>query len=104
MLRITVHEDVRLCRLELAGRLGGPWVIETENVWRSAPCSGKEIEVDIREVTAVDDSGRELLAAMHRAGARLLARGVAMTALIDEIAAKQRSAPVKQPGRNKIPR
>jgi uncharacterized protein (DUF1330 family) len=48
------------------------------------------MEVDMREVTAVDDAGRDLLTAMHRAGARLIARGVAMTALIDEIAAKQR--------------
>lgn len=89
MLRITVHEDATLCRLELAGRLRGPWVAETENVWRSAPCSGKEIEIDMREVTAVDGAGRELLSTMHQAGARLVAKGVEMTALVDEISAKQ---------------
>ena len=85
MLRITVHEDGGQCRLELAGKLGGPWVAETENAWLSAPCSGKEIEVDIREVTGVDDAGRELLAAMHRAGACFTAEGLAMTTLIEEI-------------------
>jgi hypothetical protein len=85
MLRITIHEDDGQCRLELAGRLGGPWVTETENVWRSAPCSGKEIEIDMRQVTAVDDAGRGLLSAMHQAGARLVAEGVAMTALVQEI-------------------
>ena len=85
MLRITVHEEGGQCRLELAGKLGGPWVAETENVWHSAPCSGKEIEVDMREVTGVDDAGRELLAAMHRAGACFTAKGLAMTALIEEI-------------------
>ena len=85
MLRITVHEDGGQCRLELAGKLGGPWVAETENVWRSAPCSGKEIELDMTEVTGIDDAGRELLVAMHQAGARLIAEGVWMTALIEEI-------------------
>ena len=25
MLRVTVHEDGTFCRLELAGRLAGPW-------------------------------------------------------------------------------
>ena len=25
MLRVTVHEDDAFCRLELAGRLAGPW-------------------------------------------------------------------------------
>ena len=89
MLRITVHQDGGRYRLELAGKLGGPWVAETENVWRSAPCSGKEIEVDMREVTGVDDAGRELLIAMHEAGARFVAQGVAMTALVEEITGEQ---------------
>jgi translation initiation factor 2 gamma subunit (eIF-2gamma) len=87
MLRITIHEDGRLCRLELAGRLCGPWVAETENVWRSEPCSGKEVEVDMREVTAVDGAGHELLAAMHQSGARLIAEGVEMKALVEDLIA-----------------
>jgi hypothetical protein len=89
MLRIMLHQDGRQCRLELAGKLGGPWVGETERVWHSAPCSGKEIEIDMREVTGVDGAGRELLAAMHHSGARLIAKGVWMTALIEEIAGEQ---------------
>lgn len=89
MLRITVHEDGTLCRLELAGKLGGPWVAETEHAWRASFRSDKQIEVDMRQVTGVDDAGRELLLAMHQAGARLVAEGVAMTALIEEITAKQ---------------
>ena len=98
MLRITVHEDGGQCRLELAGKLGGPWVAETENVWLSAACSGKEVEVDMRQVTGVDDAGRELLAAMHRAGACFTAKGLAMTALIEEITGKQPSnATERQP-------
>jgi hypothetical protein len=91
MLRVTVHEDGTVCRLELAGRLGGPWVAETEQAWRSSSCSDKQIEVDVRQVTGLDDAGRELLSAMHRAGARLVAEGVAMTALIEEITGKQPS-------------
>jgi hypothetical protein len=89
MLRITVHQDGGRCRLELAGKLGGPWVGETVNAWLSAPCSGKEIEVDMREVTGVDDAGRELLAAMHKAGVCFTVQGVAMTVLIEEITGKQ---------------
>ena len=89
MLRITLHQDGRQSRLELAGRLSGPWVGETENAWRSALCSGKEIDVDMTEVTGVDSAGRDLLVAMHRAGARLIANGVWMRALIQEITGKQ---------------
>src|ERR1700722_3570644 len=89
MLRIMVNQDGSRCRLELAGRLCGPWVSETERAWHSAWCTGKEIEVDMSEVTGVDDAGRELLAAMHRAGARLIAKGVWMTALVEEVISEQ---------------
>jgi hypothetical protein len=89
MLRITVHENSAQCRLELAGRVEGPWVPELEHAWRSSSWLGKEIEVDMRDVTGVDDAGRELLAAMHLAGARLVAEGVWMRALVEEITRKQ---------------
>jgi hypothetical protein len=89
MLRITVHVDGDRCRLQLSGRLCGPWVGETAKVWHPALCSGKEIEVDMREVTGIDAAGRELLVAMHVAGARLVAEGVAMTALLAEITGEQ---------------
>jgi ABC-type transporter Mla MlaB component len=89
MLRVTVHEDRSLCRLELAGRLDGPWVAETEQAWHSSLCSAKQIEVDVRQLTGVDDCGKRLLAAMHREGARLVAEGVWMRTLIEEIVPKQ---------------
>ena len=105
MLRVTVHEDGTLCRLELAGRLGGPWVAETEQAWRSSSCPDKKIEVDMRQVTGVDGAGRDLLSAMHQAGARLVAEGVAMTALVEEITGKQPfNSTERQPRRKKFSR
>ena len=103
MLRITVHHDGGRYRLELAGKLGGPWVAETENVWRSVSCSGKEIELDMTEVTGIDDAGRELLVAMHQTGARLIAEGVWMMALIEEITGNQRVDGAKRRRRTKEP-
>jgi hypothetical protein len=88
MLRITVHQDGRLTRLQLAGRLAGAWVAETENAWRSAPVSGSPVEIDIRDVTGMDEAGRCLLQAMSEAGARFVAKGVAMEALVEEITRK----------------
>jgi hypothetical protein len=105
MLRITLHQDGGQCRLELSGKLYGPWVGETEAVWRSAACSGKRIEVDMREVTGVDDAGYKLLALMHEAGADFVAQGVAMTALIDEITGKQPFDGTKQQrGERNVPK
>jgi len=85
MLRITVLEDGTLWRLHLAGRLAGAWVAETENIWRSAPARGRRVEIDMREVTCVDKAGRCLLQAMNQAGARFIAKGVEMEALVEEI-------------------
>jgi hypothetical protein len=52
MLRISVHQDATLCRLELEGRLRGPWVAETEKAWHSALSSAtKQIEIDMKDVT-----------------------------------------------------
>ena len=85
MLRVTVHEDGTFCRLELAGRLAGPGVLETEYVWRSALRSGRQIELDMRQLTDVDDAGRELLMVMHLAGVRLIVEGVWMKGILEEI-------------------
>ena len=92
MLRITVQEHDALWCLHLAGRLEGAWVAETENTWRSAPVSGRRVEIDMRDVTWIDDAGRRLLIAMNQAGARLIAKGVAMEALVEEITARQSRA------------
>jgi len=85
MLRITLQEDGTLWRLHLAGRLAGAWVAETENTWRCAVASGRPVEIDMRDVTGIDEAGRCLLCAMNREGARLIAKGVAMEALVEEI-------------------
>jgi hypothetical protein len=93
MLRITVRGDERKGRIEAADKIGGPWVAELENAWRSVQASGKELEIDLKDVTSVDEAGRELLQRMHRAGARLLACGVMMTCLVEEISRPQHCQP-----------
>ena len=84
MLRITVREDGKTERIEAAGKIGGPWVAELENAWHSVEAPGKEIEIDLKQVTGVDQAGLELLKRMHRAGARLVACGLMMTAVVGD--------------------
>jgi hypothetical protein len=88
MLRITVQDGSAPWRLHLAGKLAGAWVAETEKTWRSPPVCGRRVEVDLREVTWIDDSGLRLLQAMNQAGARFIVKGVAMEALVEEITGK----------------
>ena len=92
------------CRLKLAGRLCGLWVAETKRAWHSSPCLGEPIEVDMRELTSIDDCGRELLSAMYQAGARLVVEGVWMKGLVEEITANQPiDAPMGQSRKKKVP-
>jgi hypothetical protein len=91
MLRITVHEDSPKWTMSLAGKLAESWVAETERIWRKAPRTGKHLQIDLTEVTWVDPAGRRLLGRMYGAGARLLAKGVATSALIEEIVNKRPS-------------
>jgi hypothetical protein len=105
MLRITIYDDGKVCRLELAGRLEGPWVAETENAWRFSLGPDRKIEVDLRQLTGVDNAGRDLLAAIHLAGACFIAEGVWMTALIGELSSQQAcEGAVVQSSRKKLPR
>ena len=86
MLRITIHDDGKVCRLELAGRLEGPWVAETQNAWRLSLGPDRKIEVDLRQLTGVDNAGRDLaMKAIHLAGACLIVEGVWLTALIGDL-------------------
>ena len=105
MLRIMIHEDDKVCKLELAGRLEGPWVSETEHAWRASLGADRKIEMDLRQLTGIDDAGRDLLATIQRAGACLIVEGVWMTALIGELSAQQPcEGSVAQSSRRKIGR
>ena len=104
MLRIRIHEDGTVCRLELAGRLEGPWVAETENAWRASLRPDRKIEVDLRQLTGVDNAGRDLLAAIHRAGACLIGEGVWMTALIGDLTSQPCDGAMVQSSSKRLPR
>jgi hypothetical protein len=104
MLRITIHENGKVCRLELAGKLEGPWVAETEKAWRASLRPDQKIEIDLRQLTSVDNAGRDLLAAFHRSGACLIVEGVWMTAIIGDLTSQSCEGDVLQSSRKKVPR
>jgi hypothetical protein len=104
MLRITIHEDGKVCRLELAGKLEGPWVAETEKAWRASLQPDQKIEIDLRQLTSVDNSGRDLLAAFQGSGVCLIVEGVWMTALLGDLTSRPCEGAVVQSSRKKVPR
>ena len=85
MLKITTHREATLVILELEGRLAGPWVGELKTCWQQTGMRDQALCVALKQVTFIDDGGRALLAAMHRAGVKLEAAGCMTKAVIDEI-------------------
>lgn len=88
MLRIIEQEDDRSLTFQLAGKLVRDWAPELERCWRMAVAAQQldAVIVDLTEVTFIDDVGKRLLAAMARAGVRLIAADVLMKALVEQIA------------------
>jgi len=87
MLRITFLNDTRGAIFKMEGKLAQEWVPEAEEAWItfSSTPPGERVVIDLCGVSFIDDPGRELLARMHSAGAKLIGSGPMTSALIDEI-------------------
>jgi hypothetical protein len=87
MLRITVHDQPRIFRFQLEGRLAEPWLGELKACWQStlARPTKPSLCVDLTGVTFIDAAGKACLAALHRQGAEFLAPDCLTKAVVDEI-------------------
>jgi len=85
MLKITTNHDDNQIILELEGRLTGPWVQELRLCWQSTTGARRRINVILKQVTFIDDGGKQLLKEMHRGGAVLTADGCMTKAIVETI-------------------
>lgn len=87
MLKITEERDEKALTLKLAGRLAGEWTPELERCWRytMATLQPMAVNLDLSEVTFVDDAGKQLLLAMAKAQVKFIAADVQMRALVEQI-------------------
>ena len=93
MFRITTHGMDGELVLTLEGYLTGDWVHELVICWDQIVATAPDamIRVDLTGLWRVDAAGRDVLEALHRAGARLVAKGCVMPVLIREIAESARN-------------
>jgi ABC-type transporter Mla MlaB component len=85
MLKITAHSEPTQDILELEGRLAGPWVQELKDCWQQHLQANRQIRVLLQQVSYIDETGKALLATMHRAGVKLEASGCMTKDVIAEI-------------------
>jgi hypothetical protein len=71
MLKITAMTSGKQRRLVLEGRLVDPWVTELKKSWTDLQlqCQPGQIEVDLKDVTAISQQGENLLFQMMSEGA-----------------------------------
>jgi hypothetical protein len=93
MLRITVRDNPEFMTFQVEGTLAEPFVQELERCWRATHPVGPDraVQIDLRGVTYVDDSGKKLLAALHAQGADFIAAGCCMKAIVAGITSGSRS-------------
>jgi hypothetical protein len=71
-----IHDGAAQFRFELEGALASSDVAELDQCWRTAASTiaGKALIVDLTSLTAIDDSGRQLLNRWREAGAEFVGR------------------------------
>lgn len=84
-MRITTEEQKECVVWRIEGSLREPWVAELEKLWESARSCGKHLCLHLEDVPYMDDAARELIAGMCRQGVEISARGLYVTAIVQEI-------------------
>jgi hypothetical protein len=82
MLKITHSATAKEQKWTLCGKLSGPWVSELEAAWEQCRIEHGSDVIDLSDVTSIDERGESLLRRMKKDGARFVARGVEMKAIL----------------------
>jgi hypothetical protein len=92
MLKISVVEGPRRCRLVLEGMLIEPWVAEVicEYTKAKGHLDGRELIIDITNLSAVSPAGENVLLLLLDDNAKFQS-GVYMKEVLKQLASKRRS-------------
>jgi len=87
VLKITITETPTDRRWIVQGRLVGPWVSELRTTWKRGHRSQdkRACIIDLNDVTFIDKSGERLLRAMSKKGAQLIARGMYVKHVLEQL-------------------
>jgi anti-anti-sigma regulatory factor len=87
VLKITIMETATDRRWIVQGRLVGPWVSELRTTWKRAHKNqdNRTCIIDLNDVTFIDESGERLLRAMSKKGAQLIAKGLYVRHVLEQL-------------------
>jgi hypothetical protein len=87
VLRISIMDMATGTRWIVQGRLVGPWVGELRTAWKRAQKSQDKQAciIDLNGVTFIDKSGERLLRAMCKKDAQLIAEGLYIKHVVEQL-------------------
>jgi anti-anti-sigma regulatory factor len=87
VLKITIMETATDRRWIVQGRLVWPWVSELRTTWKRAHKrqDNRTCIIDLNDVTFLDKSGERLLRAMSKKGAQLIAKGLYVRHVLEQL-------------------
>jgi hypothetical protein len=89
VIRIFTADEPNAITITVDGRLMDDYVEAVESSSREAIERGRPVHVYLRDVSHIDERGRELLSRLASEGVRLSASGIYSSYIVDEISRKQ---------------
>jgi len=98
MLKISIRDTPDRRRLVLEGKLVAPWAAELRRECREAAADlrGRELTIELRNVTCISEDGENVLLELMKEGVRFRASGVFTKHVMKQLARKIRRN-VKEP-------
>jgi anti-anti-sigma regulatory factor len=92
MLKITILDTPDRRRLVLEGKLMTPWAAELRNECRRAAAElrGRELVIELRNVTCIGEDGENVLLELMKEGVRFRSSGVFTKHVMKQLARKIR--------------
>ncbi len=102
MLKISLIDSRTQRRLVLEGALISPWIAELKIAWERAcaGAQGRNLVLDLKNVTQIGVSGEEVLSELMNQGARFSSGGVFTKHILRELT--RRKADGNKPGRTAV--
>jgi anti-anti-sigma regulatory factor len=92
MLKITILDTPNRRRLVLEGKLVAPWAAELRKECRgtAADLRGRELVIELRNVTCISEDGQNVLLELLQEGVRFRSSGVFAKHVMKQLARKVR--------------
>jgi hypothetical protein len=92
MLKISLMDRDRECRLVVEGKLIAPWAAELRSAYEKvrADLNGRDLVIELRHLTAISQEGENVILELIREGARFSCRGVFTKHVFEELTRRAR--------------